>query len=61
VLEPDEWEPSSPVLRGLSASDGARLLDRNGANRICWNYLWFALATTRIRITPSSVVSAIAC
>ena len=29
VLEPDEWEPSSPVLRGLGASNGARLLDPN--------------------------------
>jgi hypothetical protein len=27
VLEPDEGKPSSPVLRGLGASDGARLLD----------------------------------
>jgi hypothetical protein len=26
VLEPDEGKPSSPVLRGLGASNGARLL-----------------------------------
>ena len=28
VLEPDEGKPSSPVLRGLGASNGARLLDQ---------------------------------
>jgi len=28
VLEPDEGKPSSPVLRGLGASNGARLLDK---------------------------------
>ena len=27
MLEPDDGKPSSPVLRGLGASDGARLLD----------------------------------
>ena len=27
VLEPDDGKPSSPVLRGLGASNGARLLD----------------------------------
>jgi len=30
VLEPDEGKPSSPVLRGLGASNGARLLDNMG-------------------------------
>jgi hypothetical protein len=30
VLEPDEGKPSSPVLRGLGASNGARLLDNLG-------------------------------
>jgi len=30
VLEPDEGKPSSPVLRGLCASNGARLLDNIG-------------------------------
>jgi hypothetical protein len=28
VLEPDEGKLSSPVLRGLGASNGARLLGR---------------------------------
>ena len=28
VLEPDEGKPSSPVLRGLGVSNGARLLDK---------------------------------
>jgi len=28
VLEPDEGKPSSPVLRGLGASNGAGLLDK---------------------------------
>jgi hypothetical protein len=28
VLEPDDGKPSSPVLRGLGASNGARLLDQ---------------------------------
>jgi hypothetical protein len=27
VLEPDDGKPSSPVLRGLAASNGARQLD----------------------------------
>ena len=30
VLEPDEGKPSSPVLRGLGASNDARLLDPVG-------------------------------
>ena len=29
MLEPDDGKPSSPVLRGLGASNGARLLDPN--------------------------------
>jgi hypothetical protein len=33
-------KPSSPVLRGLGASNGARPLDSNGANRVYWDYLW---------------------
>jgi hypothetical protein len=37
VLEPDEGKLSSPVLRGLGASNGARLLDQVhcGPKTIC--------------------------
>ena len=41
-------KPSSPVLRGLGASDGAQLLDSNGANRVCRDYFRLARNPTRI-------------
>jgi hypothetical protein len=34
VLEPDDGKPSSPVLRGLGASNGARPLDRYPASTV---------------------------
>jgi hypothetical protein len=33
VLEPDDGKPSSPVLRGLGASNGARPLNSNPPRR----------------------------
>ena len=33
MLEPDDGKPSSPVLRGLGASNGARPLDSNSDGR----------------------------
>src|SRR6267378_7338908 len=48
VLEPDEGKPSSPVLRGLGASNGARLLDDSAFTRLSFT---IPLAITRPRIS----------
>jgi hypothetical protein len=38
VLEPDEEKPSSPVLKGLGASNGARLLEQGDSRG--FSYVW---------------------